>query len=107
MLVSRDPTAAMRSAHRVVQRKLARTNTPADSAGEIAGAGIDAWSTEPMTDPRWAELDNLVMTPHSAPNTFGVWTASGAMTVDIVLMVLAGEPPEQLLNPEAWQQRRS
>lgn len=49
-------------------------------SGQIGGAGIDAWATEPMTDPRWAELDNLVMTPHSAPNTHGVWTASGAMT---------------------------
>jgi phosphoglycerate dehydrogenase-like enzyme len=75
-------------------------------SGQIAGAGIDAWATEPMTDPRWAELDNLVMTPHSAPNTFGVWTASGAMTVDIVLMVLSGERPGQLLNPEAWPLRR-
>lgn len=75
-------------------------------SGQIGGAGIDAWATEPMTDPRWAELDNLVMTPHSAPNTFGVWTASGAMTVDIVLMVLAGDRPGQLLNPEAWDRRR-
>lgn len=75
-------------------------------SGQIGGAGIDAWATEPMTDPRWAELDNLVMTPHSAPNTFGVWTASGAMTVDIVLMVLAGDRPGQLLNPEAWDGRR-
>lgn len=76
-------------------------------SNQIGGAGIDAWATEPMTDTRWAELDNLVMTPHSAPNTFGVWTASGAMTVDIVLMVLAGERPGQLLNPEAWDRRRS
>jgi len=75
-------------------------------SGEIAGAGIDAWSTEPMTDPRWADLENLVMTPHSAPNTHGVWTASGAMTVDILLVFLADERPEQLLNPEAWAARR-
>lgn len=49
---------------------------------------------------------HLVMTPHSAPNTHGVWTASGAMTVDIVLTVLEGERPGQLLNPEAWAKRR-
>lgn len=42
-------------------------------SGQIAGAGIDAWTTEPMTDPRWAELDNVVLTPHSAATT----TASG------------------------------
>ncbi len=73
---------------------------------QIAGAGIDAWTTEPMVDPRWADLDNVVLTPHSGPSTHGVWTASGAMAVDIVLQVLADEKPEQLLNPEAWEGRR-
>jgi len=76
------------------------------ASGRIAGAGIDAWTTEPMVDPRWAELDNVVMTPHSGPSTYGVWVASGAMAVDIVLMALAGERPPQLLNPEAWDGRR-
>ncbi|MGI8624009.1 MAG: phosphoglycerate dehydrogenase [Solirubrobacteraceae bacterium] len=75
-------------------------------SGQIAGAGIDAWTEEPMTDPRWAELDNVVLTPHGAPNTDGVVKASAAMAVDIVLMVLAGEQPEQLLNPEAWEEQR-
>jgi phosphoglycerate dehydrogenase-like enzyme len=56
-------------------------------SGQIAGAGIDAWTTKPMTDPRWAELDNVVLTPHSAANTSGVWTASAALAVDIVLRV--------------------
>ncbi len=41
-------------------------------SGELAGAGIDAWTTEPMTDPRWTELD------------------------------MRGEQPDQLLNPEVW-----
>lgn len=75
-------------------------------SGQIAGAGIDAWTTEPMVDPRWAELENVVLTPHSGPNTEGVRTASGAMAVDIVLKVLDGEQPEQLLNPEAWGKQR-
>jgi phosphoglycerate dehydrogenase-like enzyme len=74
---------------------------------QIAGAGLDAWTDEPMTDPRWAELDNVVLTPHAAPNTIGVWTASATMAVDIVLMVLAGEQPGQLLNSEAWEDRRA
>ncbi len=73
---------------------------------QIAGAGIDAWTTEPMDDPRWAELDNVILTPHSGPNTEGVRTASGAMAVDIVLKVLRDEQPEQLLNPEAWGRQR-
>ena len=81
----------------------------ADGRGDQQSRGhdrLDARATEPMTDPRWADLDDLVMAPHNAPNTFGVWTASGAMTVDIVLMVLDGIRPGQLLNPDAWQRRR-
>ncbi len=73
---------------------------------QIAGAGIDAWTTEPMDDPRWAELDNVILTPHSGPNTEGVRTASGAMAADIVLKVLRDELPEQLLNPEASERQR-
>jgi len=76
------------------------------AAGRIGGAGIDAWRAEPMDDPRWAELDNVVLTPHSAPNTHGVWKASGDMVAGIVLKTLEGQQPEQLLNPEAWEDRR-
>jgi len=75
-------------------------------SGEIAGAGIDAWTTEPMEDPRWAELETVVLTPHTAPNTHGVLKASWEMAVDIVTQVLRGEQPEQLLNPEAWEEQR-
>lgn len=46
-------------------------------SGQIARAGIDAWTTEPMTDPRWTELDNVVLTPHSAQ----VWEAREWETV--------------------------
>lgn len=76
------------------------------TSGVIGGAGIDAWTTEPTTDPRWAQLENVVLTPHSAPNTEGVWTASCTMAADIVVKVLGGEQPAQLLNPQAWNGRR-
>jgi phosphoglycerate dehydrogenase-like enzyme len=76
-------------------------------AGQIAGAGIDAWTVEPMLDERWFALENVVLTPHCGANTLGVWTASGAMAVDIVLKVLRDEKPDQLLNPEAWDAKRA
>ena len=76
-------------------------------SARIAGAGLDAWSVEPMTDPRWAELDNVVLTPHSAPATAEVWQATGAMAADQVLAVLRGEPPRGMLNPEVWERRRN
>lgn len=71
-------------------------------SGEIAGAGIDAWTTEPMTDSRWAELDNVVLTPHSAANTHGAWAASAALAAEIVVKAMRGEQPAQLLNPQVW-----
>ncbi|MGH9164293.1 MAG: phosphoglycerate dehydrogenase [Acidimicrobiales bacterium] len=74
--------------------------------GQIGGAGIDAWTTEPLLDPRWAEVDNVVMTPHSSANTHGVWSASCTMAAEIVVQVLADTQPPQLLNPEAWATRR-
>jgi D-3-phosphoglycerate dehydrogenase / 2-oxoglutarate reductase len=75
-------------------------------SGRIAGAGIDAWTVEPMNDPRWADLDNVVLTPHSAPSTDGVWAAGWEMATAIVLKVLHGEKPTQLLNPDVWERRR-
>lgn len=33
-------------------------------SGQIAGAGIDAWTIEPMLDPRWNTLENVVIAPH-------------------------------------------
>ena len=75
-------------------------------SGEIAGAGIDTWTSEPMTDPRWAELDNVVLTPHSAANTHGLWTASAELAAEIVAKVMHGEQPVQLLNPHVWEDQR-
>jgi phosphoglycerate dehydrogenase-like enzyme len=75
-------------------------------SGRIAGAGLDAWSVEPMTDPRWSELDNVVLTPHSAPATAEVWQATGTMAARQVLAALRGEPPDAMLNREVWDHRR-
>ena len=76
------------------------------SGSRIAGAAIDAWTEEPMTDPRWAALDSVVLTPHSAPATVEVWRARGAMAAEQVLGVRRGERPAGLLNPEVWERRR-
>ncbi len=73
-------------------------------SGMIAGAGLDVWTTEPLTDMRWAELENVVLTPHSAGSTQGVRTASAALAVDTVLGMLRGERPDQLLNPSVWNE---
>ena len=76
-------------------------------SGRIAGAGLDAWTVEPLDTDRWYALDSVVVTPHSAPATGGVWTATWEMISRIVLARLRDERPEGMLNPEVWERRRS
>jgi D-3-phosphoglycerate dehydrogenase / 2-oxoglutarate reductase len=72
----------------------------------IAGAGIDAWTVEPLDTDRWNSLENVVVTPHSAPATGGVWAATWEMLARIVPACLRGEQPEGILNAEVWERRR-
>ena len=39
------------------------------SAGTIAGAALDVFASEPNIDPRWKDLDNVVLQPHSTSIT--------------------------------------
>jgi phosphoglycerate dehydrogenase-like enzyme len=79
------------------------------SSGRIAGAGIDAWTTEPLANAeRWAALENVVLTPHSAPATEGVWEAGWAMSTETVVGFLQrGGQPRGIINPEVWDRRRT
>jgi len=45
----------------------------------IYGAGIDAFSQEPLDDPKWYELENLVIGSHAAASTFGATEQMGRM----------------------------
>jgi D-3-phosphoglycerate dehydrogenase len=76
--------------------------------GGIAGAGIDAWTVEPLDKwERWAALDNVVLTPHSAPSTVGVWDATWKMMNESIVDFLEkGVKPVGILNPEVWDKRR-
>jgi phosphoglycerate dehydrogenase-like enzyme len=79
------------------------------TSGTIAGAGIDAWTVEPREQvARWAALDNVILTPPSAPSTIGVWQATWKMMQEsIVGFLVEGKQPVGILNPEVWDKRRS
>lgn len=49
---------------------------------QIYGAGIDAFSQEPLTDPVWYALDNLVIGSHAAASTVGATEMMGQMAAD-------------------------
>ncbi len=72
-------------------------------SGPLAGAGLDVFTEEPLAiDSPLRSLDNVVLTPH-----IGGWTAEALprlaqTTAREILMVLRGERPTRLVNPEAW-----
>jgi len=52
---------------------------------QIYGAGMDAFSQEPLTDPAWYELDNLVIGSHAAASTVGATEMMGRMAAENII----------------------
>ncbi|MGH3666122.1 MAG: phosphoglycerate dehydrogenase [Egibacteraceae bacterium] len=61
------------------------------SEGWIAGAALDVYSTEPMTDSKLFALDSVVVTPHLGASTTEAQDRAGTMVAESVLLALAGE----------------
>ena len=51
-------------------------------AGRIYGAGIDAFAEEPPEDPRWFQLENVVLGSHCAASTAGAAWNMGRMATE-------------------------
>jgi phosphoglycerate dehydrogenase-like enzyme len=68
-------------------------------AGQLAGAGLDVFETEPVppADPLLA-LPNVVVTPHIAAGTVDALQAKMAACFDNMLRVARGEPPRDALS---------
>lgn len=64
--------------------------------GSIRGAGLDVFENEPALAPGLAELDNVVLTPHTASATVAARGAMAEIAARNILAVLEGKPA---LNP--------
>ena len=69
------------------------------SSGNIAGAGIDVFETEPPTqDNKLLTLDNVVVTPHLGANTQEAQIRAGTVCAEQILKVLNNEEPDFCVN---------
>jgi len=65
-------------------------------SGGIYGAGLDVFRNEPKIDPRFYELDNVVIQPHQGSGTVETRAAMGQLQRDNISAFLAGN---DLLTP--------
>jgi glyoxylate reductase len=76
------------------------------AAGRLAGAGLDVFRDEPRIHPGLLACERVVLAPHVGSATTRARTRMGELCASAVRAVLAGEPPEHLVNPEVWPRRR-
>lgn len=70
-------------------------------AGEIAGAALDVYEREPDLAEGLAELENVVLAPHTASATVEARTAMSRLVAENVIAALEGRPlPTEVRQPE-------
>lgn len=74
----------------------------------IGGAALDVTTPEPLpADDPLLRAPNLLVTPHLGSATDHTRARMANLAADGLLTALAGERPRHLVNPEAWEQRRT
>ena len=71
------------------------------SEGIIAGAALDVFSSEPMTESPLFALDSVVVTPHLGASTREAQDKAGDTIADMVLLALAGDFVPFAVNVDA------
>lgn len=75
--------------------------------GEIFAAGLDVFEREPEVHPDLLELENVVVIPHLGSATVDTRLAMGMLAVENLIAALEGRRPPTLIDPQAWDRRRS
>ena len=77
--------------------------------GQVGGAGIDVFVTEPTTASPLFELPNVVVTPHLGASTAEAQDRAGTDVARSVLLALRGDfvPDAVNVQPAAWSATRS
>ncbi len=77
------------------------------SNGRLFGVGLDVMAVEPPSkDHPLLQFDNVIVSPHIASATIVGRKRLWVTAIEQAFMVLRGERPSGLLNPEIWDTRR-
>jgi glyoxylate reductase len=71
--------------------------------GRIDSAGLDVYEKEPRLSPGLAELDNVVLTPHTGSATYESRDRMAVMAAENLVAGLRGERPPNLVNASVWK----
>ena len=66
--------------------------------GKIAGAALDVFEQEPLSESKLTTLDNIVFSPHMGANTVEGQIRAGTVCAEQVLKVLDGKTPDHWVN---------
>ena len=73
------------------------------SERRIAGAALDCFVGEPITTPpRWAELDNVLLAPHSIAWTDELFRDIGRAACQGMIDLFQGRKPRGVVNPDVF-----
>jgi len=68
-------------------------------SGTIRGAALDVYENEPALAPGLAELDNVILTPHTASATDETRSAMSEIAAQNIIAFLKGETPPNVVKP--------